>query len=139
MWWSIGLALTLLAAWVFWVWGPSSKVVQIDDVKVRTFTAWGNRFAEIENTSERSIVIPNREGFFLYFQDPGITSADKVALIDLAGTTLLPPGGVLRIQIMDSYEPMFVMVERERYMDEAVAFARQCKARLWTAPKTAFP
>lgn len=79
------------------------KEVIIQDAAVRTWTAWGYRYAEIENLSERPMVVPNREGFFLYFRDPVIAEAGtKPALIALADATLLPPGGALKIQIMDS-------------------------------------
>lgn len=136
--WLIGLGLVVLIAFL-WAWGPSRKEVIIRDAAVRTWTAWGYRYAEIENLSERPMVVPNREGFFLYFQDPVIAEAGtKPAMIALPDATLLPPGGALRIQIMDSYEPIFIKCEG-RYLKEVEDYARRTKAVLWTTPTTTFP
>jgi hypothetical protein len=137
-WWLFGVGSFVFLA-LLWAWGPRRKEVIIRDAAVRSWTAWGYRYAEIENLSERPMVVPNREGFFLYFEDPVIAEAGtKLAMITLPDVTLLPPGGALRLQIMDSYEPIFIKCEG-RYLKEVEDYARQVKAVLWTTPTTPFP
>lgn len=133
----LGLGVVILVVLV-WAWGPSRKEVVIRDAAVRTWTAWGYRYVEIENMSQRPMVVPNRQGFFLYIEDPVIAEAGtKLVLIALPDATLLPPGGVLRLEIMDSYEPVFVKCEG-RYMKEVEDYAARAKAILWTTPTTPF-
>lgn len=134
----LGLGVVILVV-LAWAWGPSRKEVVIGDAAIRTWTAWGDRYVEIENLSERPMVVPNDPGFFLYIEDPVIAEAGtKLALIALPDATLLPPGGVLKIQMMDSFEPVFVKCEG-RYMKEVEDYALRTKAVLWSTHTTPFP